>query len=709
MTFVELTRIDELGSRRMTLRRLGWLAGFAVLNLVMVGVLVRAQSDTPNRGRKLDERVAERFRALDKDQDKKLTKVELGAGLFQQLNTDGDEFVTLDEAQAEIRKRGFEAVLKAAQAGNSAPTATTTATAPAAAEPPLRQGPKRLSPGDHGIGRMVPDLSLTDINGRKFRLSDYSDRPALVIAFTNTTCPLCKKYAPSLAALEQHFADRKIPFLFVNTNAADKPAAIQSAIETQGLKGPYVRDEESRVAQALGAIRTTDLFVLDARRTIIYRGAVDDQYGFEYSLDAPRTEYAKLAIQSFVDGRPLLVSATEAPGCPIELSDSPVPATAITYHNRVSRIIQSRCLECHRDGGPAPFALDTYENVSAQGAAIRQAVERGVMPPWFAAKPEKGEPSHWANDKSLSAQEKSDLLGWISSGKPAGNAADAPLAKQYPSGWRIGNPDHLVQLPTPMPIKATGVMPYQDVIVETGLTEDKWVRALEIRPTAPEVVHHVLVFLLPPANRSNAASDREAGDDEAGGFFAAYAPGNEPLIFPEGFGKRIPAGSRMKFQLHYTPNGTATKDQSRLGIVFTSEQPKHLVHVSGIANPKLSIPPGAENHEVLARQTVHSNTTILAYFPHMHLRGKAFRYEAIFPDGGKQLLLDVPRYDFNWQLSYRLAEPVEVPKGTTLLLTGWFDNSRNNPANPDPTKTVRWGPQTFDEMMLGYVEYYTRH
>ena len=167
-----------------------------------------------------------------------------------------------------------------------------------------------------------------------------------------------------------------------------------------------------------------------------------------------------------------------------------------------------------------------------------------------------------------------------------------------------------------------------------------------------------------------------------------------------------PPGSRPKFQIHYTPNGTAAEDRSRLGSDLADREPKHVVQVTGIANPRLSIPPGAENHEVKASRTLPADVTIYAFFPHMHLRGKAFRYEAVFPDGHSQLLLDVPRYDFNWQLSYRLAEPIELPKGTVLNLTGWYDNSKNNPANPDPTRTVKWGPQTFDEMMLGYIEYH---
>jgi peroxiredoxin len=692
--------------------------GTVVLGLAVAGAFVMGQPGDAPKG--LNQKIAERFRELDKDADGRLTREELGAGLFRELNVDGNDVVTLEEAQAEIRRRGFDAVLKASQAeagpakkndaaqpakelAAATPANTTASTA---ADAPLRQGPRRLIPGDHGVGRMVPDLQFTDINGRSFHLSDYSDRPAVVIAFTNTTCPISKKYSPSLAAIEKRYAASNVQFIYINPTASDKPASVAAAIATQGFAGPYVRDNTGAAARAVGATHTTDVIVLDARRTVIYRGAVDDQYGFEYSLDAPRNEYLKLAIQSTLDRRPLLVAATEAPGCPLDLEQAN-STSEITYHNRISRILQSRCMECHREGGAAPFALDSYENVVAQAGAIRQAVERGVMPPWFAARAEKGQPSHWANDKSLSDQEKSDLLGWLSHGRTAGDPADAPLSREFPDGWRIGQPDHVVQLPKPLPVKATGVMPYQDVIVETGLTEDKWVKAMEIRPTAPGVVHHVVVFLLPPANRSREEEDRKAGDDESGGFYVAYAPGHDPLVLTDGFGKKLPAGSRLKFQMHFTPNGTATEDQTRLGIRFSDTEPAHLVHVAGIANPKLSIPPGADNHPVTASQEIHSETTVMAFFPHMHLRGKAFRYEATFPDGRKQMLLDVPRYDFNWQLSYRLAEPVQLPKGSTINLTAWYDNSKNNPANPDPGRTVTWGPQTFDEMMIGYIEYYS--
>jgi hypothetical protein len=206
--------------------------------------------------------------------------------------------------------------------------------------------------------------------------------------------------------------------------------------------------------------------------------------------------------------------------------------------------------------------------------------------------------------------------------------------------------------------------------------------------------------------RAPSAKSRGDDDDERDGFFAAFVPGNSHAIFPDGFAKKIPAGAIVSFQMHYTPNGKATTDRTRLGLVFASRPPRHVVHVAGLANPLLSIPAGDANHLETTAITLPSDTTLLSFSPHMHVRGKAARYEAVLPDGTRRRLLDVPAYDFNWQLQYRLAEPMTLPRGTRLVYSAWYDNSNGNPANPDATKTVRWGPQTFDEMMLGYVEYF---
>jgi hypothetical protein len=331
---------------------------------------------------------------------------------------------------------------------------------------------------------------------------------------------------------------------------------------------------------------------------------------------------------------------------------------------------------------------------------IRRVVEGGTMPPWFAAAPAGGGASPWANDSSLSATEKKELLAWLAGGLPEGVASDAPLPRKFPEGWRIGKPDVVFELPRAVDVKAEGTMPYVNLEVETGFAEERWVSAIEIVPTAPEVVHHVLVFALPPKGQK-----RPRSLDEGISYFAVYVPGQSHVIYPEGYGRAVPAGGRLKFQMHYTPNGKAAKDRTRIGFVFSKTPPKHVVKTAPIVNPFFAIPPGAENHEVKAFIPVPRSVEVLSYFPHMHLRGKAIRYEAVLPGDKRELLLDIPRYDFNWQYSYAYAERRTIPAGSRMEVTGWFDNSRNNPANPDPSKTVRWGEQTHEEMLIGFVEY----
>jgi hypothetical protein len=325
------------------------------------------------------------------------------------------------------------------------------------------------------------------------------------------------------------------------------------------------------------------------------------------------------------------------------------------------------------------------------------------MPPWFAA---PSEPTgsvtagmQWANDRSLPETDRADLLQWIEDGMPPGNPDDAPLPRSFPADWMIGTPDYVAQLPDPIAVKATGRMPYKYVGIRTNFGEDRWVQAVEVQPTDRAVVHHVLVFL-------QERGRKRAAIDERSGFFAAYVPGNSCQQFPAGFAKKLPAGATLVFQLHYTPNGTATEDRTRLGLVFADEPPQHIIRTVGIANTGIEIPPHAKNHAEKAVQQVPTDVRLLAFMPHMHLRGKAFRYDLVLPGGERHRLLDVPRYDFNWQLEYRLATPLDVPRGSRIEVTGWFDNSAGNPANPDPTETVRWGLQTEDEMLLGYVEYY---
>jgi Ca2+-binding EF-hand superfamily protein/thiol-disulfide isomerase/thioredoxin len=653
--------------------------------------------------------VAERFSAFDANSDGKITANEFRSGeAFAVLDRDSDGVITLAEARRVVASGALEGVQLPEPlpptAARSEEVIDDDANTAAGDASEIRKGPEPIRGGEYGVGRRIADLQFVDLDGNPIRLSEFADKKAVVIAMTGIGCPLCQKYAPTLAAIEDDYAAKDVAFVFINPNESESTPNLKQAIATHGFDGAYVRGQDRELAFELEVQTTTEVFVLDAARTLIYRGAVDDQYGFGYTLEAPGKQFLRDALDAVLRGDRPQIEATWSPGCEMFYGDIQPPdrQTPVTYHNRISRIIQDNCQQCHRSGGLAPFALENYADVKDYAGMIASVVRRQVMPPWFAAPHDERNSSldiHWANDRSLAENERRDLFDWVKAGAPEGNPADAPLPRDFPEQWAIGQPDVIYEIPKPFTVKATGQMPYQHTVVKTQFDEDRWVQAVEIQPTERAVVHHVLVFV-------HRAEDGKPNIDETSGFFAAYVPGNSWQRYPAGMAKKLPAGASLIFQLHYTPNGTETTDQTRLGIVFADAPPQHVIRNVGIANHRINIPPGANNHPETKRFDVPNDVNVLALMPHMHLRGKAFRYDVVLPDGRKERVLDVPRYDFNWQLEYRLADPLPIPRGSQFEITGWFDNSSNNPANPDPTRPVKWGPQTDDEMLLGYIEYY---
>lgn len=562
----------------------------------------------------------------------------------------------------------------------------------------IRIAPKPVSPASIKVGTFFPKLKADAIDGRSFQLASATRFKATVIALTSTSCPVCKKYVPTLAAIEKEYQGKGVQFCFLNTLPSDEIADIRQVIKKHQLKGPYVHDKRDKLNESLEIRTTAEVFVFDWQRKLVYRGAVDDQYGIGYAKTKPGKNYLKDALDSVLADKPIELAATTAPGCDIWIPSKTKPVESkLTYHADIARIVQNNCVDCHREKGLAPFSLETVDDIVSHAGMIRTVVENGTMPPWF-AKEENKEKSKakWGNDRSLTDNDQANLLEWLKSARTVGNPTDGPQPKKFSSAWNIGTPDETFKIPRAFQIKANGQMPYQYTRIRTRFEKDQWIKAVEIRPTDRSVVHHVLVFV---------DGGGERGDRD--GFFAAYVPGNTFQIFPEGFGKKIPADASLVFQIHYTPNGQATEDQMEIGFTYLNERPKHEIRVKGIANRRISIPAHASHHKEDASITIPQDIKVLAFMPHMHLRGKAFRYN-IFERGqdeGEQIL-DIPAYDFNWQLVYRLAEPVALQKGDRIEALGWFDNSKNNPANPDPTQRVRWGDQTTEEMMLGYVEYY---
>lgn len=542
-------------------------------------------------------------------------------------------------------------------------------------------------------GERTLDIPFADLSGVRTTLHKVAGRKGTVLVTLDVECPVSQRYGPRLSQLIRTYKGQGYEFLIVDLTPHSIAQSRKAALAIPGSR--TVRDDEGEFASGLRFESTAEAFVIDASGTLRYRGAIDDQYGISHQREKARSHWLADALQSVARGEDPHVRRTKADGCPLAPSRAASGATRaapLTYHARVSRIFQSKCQTCHRAGGLAPMPLETYPQVFARRGVIDAMVSGNRMPPWSA----RQGVGHWANDRSLAASEKADLLSWIRSGAPEGDASHAPVPRRFASGWNIGKPDAVVPIPKPIRVPAEGPIAYQNVYAKTNFPEDRWISAMEIRPSQPQVVHHALAFLEGPDEKQRA--------DGAFGFFAATVPGSVGIAYPEGTGKKLPRGAWIRFEIHYQPNGTEVVDRTQIGFRFAS-RPLRAVESLAAVNPDFTIPPQVPRHEVKAQYHFKVPGQLLSLFPHMHLRGSAFRFDLRHPDGKTVPLLDVPRFDFNWQSYYELRDPLEVPRGATLLATAWYDNSKGNPWNPDPTKTVRWGTETYEEMMIGYFDF----
>jgi mono/diheme cytochrome c family protein len=390
------------------------------------------------------------------------------------------------------------------------------------------------------------------------------------------------------------------------------------------------------------------------------------------------------------------------------------PRSTPTFYRDVLPILEQHCQVCHRSGEIAPFALVTYEQARAKAAKIARVTRTKQMPPWF-AEPRFG---HFSDDPSLSPQQIETLSAWAAAGAPAGDPRDAPPPPKWANGWIIPQPDLVVKMPTPVQIPASGDVEYTYEIVPSGFKTDKWVQMSEIRPSGRANVHHAVVYIRPPNSKwlrqapigvpftASTLKDPQARRDARwtdSSILLVYAPGSSPDEWPDGLAKFVPAGSDLVFQMHYITRGKPSTDQTGIGLVFAKQPPKQRVLTLQLTNDWFVIPPNDPDYRAEVHGTLPNDATVLSFFPHMHLRGKTFEYNIIRPGQPRETLLRV-HYNFYWQLSYRLAKPLPLRAGTMLQAVAWFDNSRNNPHNPDPNVAVRWGDQTYDEMMVGFFD-----
>lgn len=546
---------------------------------------------------------------------------------------------------------------------------------------------------DSLIGKRVDNFELSTHRGTRWTFDDQGSSRLVVIAFLGTECPLAKLYGPRLGALHKRFSKRGVAFVGINANTQDSMTEVTAYTARYEIPFPMLKDVGNRVADEIGVERTPEVIVLDENRRVRYHGRVDDQYGVGYSRDSAEREDLAIALEELLAGKVVSVSETESVGCFIGRVKETTPRGSITYAQHIAPLLNNRCVKCHRDGEIAPFSLTRYEDVIGWEDTILEVIDENRMPPWFA------NPAHgrFSNDARLSGAEKDLVRQWVENGMPEGDRADLPQPPQFAEGWQIPKPDQVIHMrDEPFSVPADGVVDYQYFSVDPGWDEDKYVYAAEARPDNHSVVHHIIVYVIPPGPKERSARDRS--------MLVGYAPGAQPHVLEHGIAMHVPANSRLLFELHYTPNGSRQSDRSYAGFAFlTKDQVRKHLRGGHASNHKFRIPPGADNEAVTANYRTKRDELLLSMTPHMHVRGKAFRYEAFYPDGNWEVLLDVPRYDFNWQLTYHLETPKLLPKGTRIRCTAWYDNSEANLVNPDPSKEVRWGDQSWEEMMIGFL------
>jgi hypothetical protein len=572
------------------------------------------------------------------------------------------------------------------------------------------------------------DFALLDHRGDFQQLTRHHDAALVVLFSFGTGCPIVRQNISEVQAIAGEYLLKNVRVACIDSSPADDLKAVQEEVAALQTTLPVLMDDTQLVAEGLGITRTAEAIVIDPKdMKIVWRGPVDDRVGYGAQKPVATRRWLREAIDAALGGTPVPADAPAVKGCLLTFTQ-PRATHKPDYAKDVAPVIEANCRTCHQKGGVAPWAMDSHKQVAGRGDMIREVVRTKLMPPWDA------DPSYgrFSNECGITVAEARTLVHWIEHGASA--SATDPLALKKPKPipeWPLGRPDLVISIP-PQDIPATGKLPYRTVEVPVDIPKDVWVRAVQFKPDHPEWLHHAFAFVgddeleipedlaadpriaklierfkgqpLPPELKARL----DKGPRGLTSFFASYVPGLDPAPFPEGTGKLLKKGAKLSFQFHYTTNGTAGTDRPKFGLYFAKtkkDQPERELKVTSAFQLRLDIPPLARHSEASAERRLVRDSVVYALSPHMHYRGKSMRFTAVFPDGKQEVLLSVPRYDLDWQRTYLLAEPRTVPAGTRIRVDGVFDNSPGNPDNPDPTKRVRFGDQSWDEMFIGYLVY----
>lgn len=546
------------------------------------------------------------------------------------------------------------------------------------------------------IGTEIGELRFVDIRGLRRNLSEMGEHQAVVLVFTTTSCQLVRKYLPRLTELHREYQSRGVLFVAVNVGADDTIKQMASQAIDHNCPFYFVKDMEQQCVQDLGVRKTPEVVLLDHKRILKYRGRIDDQMRLGGSKPKPSRNDLQQAIEEVLSGRPVSIPQTEVDGCWItEPTRQNQKVTAYTWRENIAELVHVKCSHCHRANTAAPFELLSYHDVSSNAEMIAEVIRMETMPPWYASR----EHGHFQNDFSLSLEQKRMFLNWIAAGCPEGESAQTPEPPEFPStAWHIGEPDLVVSMSADHKLPATGFVPYKYVILPHVFLHETWVEAFEIKPLNAAAVHH--------CNMAYMSVKDGAGPNT---FITGYVPGGQPMDsanFDNGVAYRIPAGSVLVLQIHYTTTGKEEKNRIQVGLRFPRREIQKSLRYFLLDPRGWAISPRDHAYRVESTYTLPCNANLLGLFTHMHVRGKDMTFFATPPNMPAETLLQIPNYNFEWQLGYELAPGQKIfPKGTEIRAVGHFDNSVFNPYNPDPDDTVRYGPQTIHEMFNGFVFY----
>lgn len=547
-----------------------------------------------------------------------------------------------------------------------------------------------------GYADRAENFSLLDHTGKSHELYYNRDAAAIVIMMQGNGCPVVRDSLAEYQALSEQYGAQNVKFLLLNSNLEDDRPAIAKEAAEWGINLPILDDDTQIIGESLNVNHNGEVLLINPENwEIVYRGPINDGFTDEPQNAGTQQHYLANALAKLLSGAELEPAQVESAGCPINFPQRGLQHANISYAETIAPLLQENCVHCHVEGGIGPWAMTSYNMVRGFAPMIREVVRTKRMPPWH-ADPHIGD---WQGDRSLAAEDVRTLVHWIEAGAPRGEGDD-PLESLAPlsDAWPLGTPDLVIEIPG-YEVPASGTVDYQFPYVKNELDHGVWITAATVLPGDRSVVHHVLAGSV----EGDAPPNRE--DSVMQNYIIGYAPGVESYVMPEGTGVYIAPGGFFTFQLHYTPTGKVTLDQSRMGLYLSATPPENFLRHQVVVSPTISIPPNTSEHAEAAYYQFQDDAIIHTLFPHSHYRGRASTFEIEYPDGRLETILSVPNYDFNWQRGYNPVEPIEVPAGSRLIHRTVYDNSAQNPANPDPNKTVGWGLQSWDEMLYGAFSY----